>query len=72
VSRGPSAPASVSQPTAFIAAPVQNHSAVDPAALAAAVAAVAPALPPEHRQSLATVFRALAQALEPTPSGSVA
>jgi len=72
VSRGPSAPASVSQPTAFIGAPVQNHSAVDPAALAAAVAAVAPALPPEHRQSLATVFRALAQALEPTPSGSVA
>jgi hypothetical protein len=37
---------------------------VDPASLAAAVAAVAPALPPEHRKSLAVVFRALAEALE--------
>jgi hypothetical protein len=37
---------------------------VDPGALAAAVAAVAPALPREHRESLATVFRALAEALE--------
>lgn len=39
-------------------------SAVDPAAVAAAVAAVAPTLPADHRQSLATVFRALADALE--------
>lgn len=38
--------------------------AVDPAAVAAAVAAVAPTLPEEHRRSLATVFRALADALE--------
>jgi len=37
---------------------------VDPKAVAAAVAAVAPALPADHRQSLATVFRALAEALE--------
>jgi superfamily II DNA or RNA helicase len=39
--------------------------AIDPAALSAAVAAVAPTLPPDHRRSLATVFRALAEALEP-------
>lgn len=37
---------------------------VDPSSLAAAVAAVAPSLPQEHRRSLAVVFRALAQALE--------
>jgi superfamily II DNA or RNA helicase len=37
---------------------------VEPAALAQAVAAVAPTLPAEHRASLATVFRALAEALE--------
>src|SRR5206468_1858931 len=37
---------------------------VDPVLVAAAVAAVAPSLPLEHRQSLATVFRALAAALE--------
>lgn len=37
---------------------------VDAKAVAAAVAAVAPTLPAEHRQSLATVFRALAEALE--------
>jgi len=41
--------------------------AVDPAALARAVASVAPTLPPEHRQSLAAVFRALAEALAPAP-----
>ncbi|MGH9389165.1 MAG: hypothetical protein ACRD1Z_06065, partial [Vicinamibacteria bacterium] len=35
--------------------------AVDPAALASAVA---PSLPADHRKSLAVVFRALAQALE--------
>ncbi|HZE89214.1 MAG TPA: DEAD/DEAH box helicase [Verrucomicrobiae bacterium] len=37
---------------------------VDPAALARAIAAVAPTLPQKHRRSLATVFRALAEALE--------
>jgi len=37
---------------------------VDPASLAAAVAAVAPTLPPDHRKALAVVFRALAEALE--------
>lgn len=37
---------------------------VDAGSLAAAVAAVAPVLPPEHRSSLAVVFRALAEALE--------
>jgi superfamily II DNA or RNA helicase len=36
---------------------------VDPAALSAAVAAVAPSLPAEHRRSLAVVFRALAESL---------
>jgi hypothetical protein len=40
--------------------------AIDPAAIAAAVAAVAPSLPADHRQSLALVFRALANALEQT------
>ncbi len=37
---------------------------VDPQALAQAVAAVAPALPREHRRSLALVFRTLADVLE--------
>jgi hypothetical protein len=37
---------------------------LDPGTIATAVAAVAPTLPPEHRRSLATVFRALAEALE--------
>jgi len=41
-----------------------SSSLVDPSVVAAAVAAVAPALPPDHRRSLATVFRALAEALE--------
>jgi hypothetical protein len=41
-----------------------GHPAVDAAALSAALAAVVPALPSEHRGSLATVFRALAEALE--------
>ena len=40
-----------------------TDSAVDAAALAHAVASVAPTLPPEHRRSLATVFQALAEAL---------
>lgn len=41
-----------------------SASLVDPTVVAAAVAAVAPALPADHRRSLATVFRALAEALE--------
>jgi len=41
-----------------------SETRIDPAALSAAIAAVAPALPQDHRKSLATVFRALAQALE--------
>ena len=44
--------------------PLAGAPAVDPAALAAAISAVAPMLPPDHRRSLATVFRALAEALE--------
>ena len=65
-SRGPSAPASVSPPMPPIAASALKPAAIDAAALAGAVAAVAPTLPPEHRQSLATVFRALAEALDGT------
>lgn len=41
-----------------------NPSSIDPNALAAAVAAVAPTLPIDHRKSLAIVFRALANALD--------
>lgn len=37
---------------------------VDAASLARAIAGIAPTLPPDHRKSLATVFRALAEALE--------
>jgi superfamily II DNA or RNA helicase len=37
---------------------------IDPAALSTAVAAIVPTLPPEHRRSLALVFRALAESLE--------
>jgi hypothetical protein len=64
--RGNSAPARVSPTIPAIATPASSPAAIDPAALAGAVAAVAPTLPPEHRQSLATVFRALAEALEGT------
>lgn len=42
----------------------QPPPAVDPDAIAAALAAVAPALPPDHRRSLAAVFRAIAEALD--------
>jgi hypothetical protein len=42
----------------------ERPAAVDAEALAQAVAAVAPALPKEHRRSLALVFRALADVLE--------
>jgi hypothetical protein len=45
-------------------APASAPPAVDPASLARAVAAVVPTLPPDHRKSLATVFRAMAEALE--------
>ncbi len=38
--------------------------AVDPSAVAAAVAAVVPTLPLDHRRSLAAVFRAIAETLE--------
>jgi len=37
---------------------------VDPNALMAAISAIAPALPPDHRRSLATVLRVLAEGLE--------
>ncbi|MFV1957989.1 MAG: DEAD/DEAH box helicase, partial [Planctomycetota bacterium] len=52
--------------TPAIAAPERDGSppGVDLEALGRAVAEVAPALPPDHRRSLATVFRALAEALE--------
>jgi superfamily II DNA or RNA helicase len=45
------------------AEPPLAPSAVDPNALAAAIAAVAPTLPSDHRRSLASVFRAMAEAL---------
>jgi len=51
--------------------PAPMAAAIDPAALAAAVATVAPTLPQEHRRSLATVFRALAEALDGAPSGAM-
>ena len=38
--------------------------AVDPAALSAAIAAIAPTIAPDHRKSLAVVLRVLAEALE--------
>ena len=38
--------------------------AIDPSALSAAVAAIVPTLPTDHRRSLALVFRVLADALE--------
>jgi len=41
-----------------------GRQAGDPAALLAAMGAVAPMLPPEHRKFLATVFRVLAESLE--------
>ncbi len=45
-------------------APTVRDVSVNPAAVAAAVAAIAPTLPPEHRRSLAVVFRTLAESLE--------
>ena len=54
----------VAMPADADSAPPAPVTTVNPVSLAAAVAAVAPALPPEHRKSLAVVFRALAEALE--------
>ncbi len=53
-------PSDATGPAAVPEAPA----AVDPQALAQAVAAVAPTLPREHRRSLALVFRTLADVLE--------
>jgi hypothetical protein len=52
--------------TTSLSAPGESRPAlaVDAGAISAAVAAVAPTLPAEHRRSLALVFRALASALE--------
>jgi superfamily II DNA or RNA helicase len=61
------APVSLQEaPAPAVFAPVTpaSQSVVDAAALSAALTAIAPALPLEHRSSLATVFRALAEALE--------
>lgn len=52
-------PASAPTPSSMTAVP-----SVDFAALAQAASAIAPTLPVEHRKSLATVFRALAEALD--------
>jgi len=56
----PAGPLSAAEPSIPQAAPC----VIDPAALSTAVAAIAPTLPPEHRRSLAIVFRALAESLE--------
>lgn len=50
--------------TAVDAPAAAKPEAVNPEVLAQAVASVAPTLPAEHRASLATVFRALADALD--------
>ncbi len=60
-------PTGLSQPQAAPAPPDDrppSPTAVDPVAVAAAVAAVAPTLPPDHRRSLASVFRTIADALD--------
>ncbi len=65
--RGEAAPPRLGEPAPALAPPpppTLTPAGVDPAALASAVAAVAPTLPADHRSSLATVFRALAAALE--------
>ena len=56
-------PAGASAPRSSIE-PAAVTPPVDQAVLAAAVAAIAPALPEAHRRSLAAVFRALASTLE--------
>ncbi|MBI2894169.1 MAG: SWIM zinc finger family protein [Deltaproteobacteria bacterium] len=71
------APTDAANPaTSGIAAPSAPHrpdggsspatavNTVDPSVLASAMAGLAPALPPSHRKSLATVLRALAEALD--------
>ncbi len=57
---------SLSRSAATVAGGVRTATslAVDPAALLAAVSAMATALPPDHRRSLAAVFRVLAEGLE--------
>ena len=60
-------PASVSSNPTVVAGsevPSTTGIAVDPVALLAAVSAIAPALPPDHRKSLAAVLRVLAEGLE--------
>ncbi|MBK7975678.1 MAG: DEAD/DEAH box helicase [Deltaproteobacteria bacterium] len=63
-----SAPPQTSPAPALAAVPDADRAGeavvVDPGAVAAAIAAVAPTLPVAHRRSLATVFRALADALD--------
>jgi hypothetical protein len=44
--------------------PPGGTATVDPAALSAAIAAIAPSIAPDHRKSLAVVLRALAEALD--------
>ncbi|MCP4654950.1 MAG: hypothetical protein GY856_05970 [bacterium] len=64
---GPAPEVTEEPPTAAIGEPAAEPAAptaVDPRALAQAVAAVAPTLPKDHRRSLATVFRVLADVLE--------
>ena len=60
----PAVPPDVARVAACAPPAEPTTASVDPASVAAAVAAVAPTLPAEHRRSLATVFRALAEALE--------
>ncbi len=66
----PSRPVPETVPAVVMAtAPRDGHGhgggvAVDPTALAQAIAAVAPVLPQDHRRSLALVFRTLAEVLE--------
>ncbi len=59
-------PASIPSSPATPSGEAQSTSniAVDPTALLAAVSAIAPALPPDHRKSLAAVLRVLAEGLE--------
>jgi superfamily II DNA or RNA helicase len=63
-------PGRVSPTITTTTTPAPPPVAVEPAVIAAAVAAVAPTLPADHRRSLATVFRALAEALEGAPEGT--
>jgi superfamily II DNA or RNA helicase len=60
----PAAAATEPSITAGPSIPAAAPCVIDPAALSTAVAAIVPTLPPEHRRSLALVFRALAESLE--------